>query len=79
MGFLAAGLRLLNLSVFPLETSGLSFCSHCLLHKVVGTIFHVYPGAEELCGSFNDRACLRECGNLAPAIVLLVMPMRIED
>ena len=79
MRLLATGLRLLNLSILALEAPSLLLGSHRLLHEVVRPVSFVDSSTVKFRRAFDDRACLRERWDFSFAIVLLVMPVWIED
>lgn len=79
MSLLATGLRVLDLRILALEAPSLFLSSHGFLHKVVGTVSFVESRTEEVGGPFDDSASLRESRDFAFAVVLFVMPVRIQD
>lgn len=72
-------LCVLDFSIFALETTGLTLRGHGLFNKCFGSIFLVDSRAVELCRPFNHCSYLRKCGYFALSVVLLIMPVRIED
>jgi len=77
--FLAAGLLLLNLVVFPLEATSLPLPGHSLLHEILRPILSVDPRAIPFRRAFNDRPNLRESRDLVLARSLFIMAMGIEN
>lgn len=79
MSLLATCLAVLYLCILPLEASRLLFHCHCLIHKVIGTVFLIDPCAEEFCWALDDSSGLGERGYLAFSGVFLIVSMGIED
>lgn len=79
MSFLAARLRILNLTVFSLEATSLCLVAHLLFHKILGSIFPVDATRIPLGRPLDDCADLREGGHFTFSGILLVVPVGIED
>lgn len=74
-----ARLDRLYLLIFSFEPMILLFRCHDLLDKIPGSVFLIESGTEPFCRPFDDRAYLRKCRYLAFAVVLLIVPVLVED
>jgi len=79
MSFLAARLRMLDLSVLPLEATGLLLVSHLLVDEILGPVLSVNATRVPFCWPLKYGADLRESRHFAFSRILLVMSVRIED
>lgn len=75
---LSTGLGGLDVAVLGLETFVLPLQCQDLLDKVLLAVLLGDTTTEELGGTLDDGADLRELGDLGLAILLLVMSLRVE-
>lgn len=80
MSLLPAGLGSLYLGILRLESLRLLFTCQYILKEGSLALLVCHPGGEEFGRSFDDCSNLGELRHIAlSVIILLIMPLRVQD